>query len=485
MFKSFRARLIAWNLIVITGALIAFSAAMIFTTQQSVARSIDEDLRRNVEGLARGGPIPRGPGPGGGGGPGRRDQERGLQLPQNGEPAQVRPDARGPRLLFFEGFGPPRETPPEPYDEALRAATVRGPARFKTIIIEDRRHRVVSMPFRRGGEVIGVVQDIRDLTDFEAMWAKQWQIFAILLPFALGVAGGAGWFLSGRVLRPVQRVTAAAEQISDKDLSLRLDVEGEDELSRLSLTFNGMLDRLQGAFQSRDAANQKLAAALDEQKRFTADASHELRTPLTRIKLAAGSGQDPAATPEEMKDALKVTNQAADTMSRLVEQLLTLARADSGQLPLNGQPFDLRDVVPEAVMLCGLESDQRLRVELPPSPVKAIGDREAVRRILINFLENAVRFTPADGHISIHVTHSEKESGLQVSDSGEGIAPEHLPHITERFYRVDQARSRADGGTGLGLSICRSLAEAMGGRIELNSHLGKGTQARLILPSGD
>lgn len=485
MFKSFRARLIVWNLLVITGALIVFSAIMIFTTQRSVANSIDQDLRRNVEGLSRGGPVPRGPGgPMGNGGGRRQDgplQQQGLGT--QGPPPEN--EARGPRVIFFDGFGPPRGETAQPYDEALRAATETGPPQFKTIQIEERNHRVVSMPFRRNGQIIGVVQDIRDLTDFEAMWAKQWQIFAILLPFALGVAGGAGWFLSGRVLRPVQRVTDAAERISDKDLSLRLDVQGEDELSRLALTFNGMLERLESAFASRDQANQNLERALDEQKRFTADASHELRTPLTRIKLAAGSGQDPEATPEEMRDALGVTNTAADTMSRLVEQLLTLARADSGQLPLQNQEFDLRDVVPEAVMLCGMEADSRLRVELPGERVPAVGDRDATKRIVVNFLENASRFTPAEGTITIHVPHANGHAGIIVSDTGEGIAAEHLPKLTERFYRVDQSRSRADGGTGLGLAICRSLAEAMGGEIELISTLGKGTQARLLLPSAE
>jgi signal transduction histidine kinase len=258
-------------------------------------------------------------------------------------------------------------------------------------------------------------------------------------------------------------------------------VEGHDELSELAATFNGMLGRLEQAFL-------RLALALEQQRRFTADASHELRTPLTIIKAHTSLALEEERTNQEYRQALVAADRAADATTRIVQDLLLLARADAGQLRPEAPPAGMRRPTPIREVLDSAAEAFRgpaiapIRIELPdPSPAVP-GDRSQLVRLFSNLLENAVRHTPPDGRIVVSVAEQPPGLVVRVADTGEGISPEHLPHVCERFYRVDAARTRRQGGTGLGLAICASMVEAHGGSLAIDSVVGRGTTVTVRLP---
>ncbi|MCC6791491.1 MAG: HAMP domain-containing protein [Thermomicrobiales bacterium] len=296
----------------------------------------------------------------------------------------------------------------------------------------------------------------------------------LLVAVVLGtttLAAGIGWFLAAKAMQPVDRMTRAAQAIGGAaDLSERVPVpQQHDEIGRLALTFNQMLGRLQQAFAT--------------QRQFLADASHELRSPLTAIRanvetVRRGVDTDPA----DRDETLRIVEREVDRMGRLVDDLLTLARADAGQEPLRERlSLDelLLEVYHQQRALAG-----RVRLIVGEfEPVEIDGDPDRIKQLLLNLIDNALRHTPVGGTVTLDLTHTDHEARIRVRDTGAGIAPEHLPHIFERFYRIDSARSREAGGTGLGLAISREIAETHGGRIEVESTLGAGTTFTVILPT--
>jgi signal transduction histidine kinase len=235
-----------------------------------------------------------------------------------------------------------------------------------------------------------------------------------------------------------------------------------------------MIARLEEAFR-------RLERAFEQQKRFTADASHELRTPLTRVKasvsLALAEQRDAGA----YRKALQVVDTAANVMSRLIQDLLLLARADAAQLRLDLRPLSVAELFEDAVAEVPTAAGCPIDIQLPDEPLDVLGDAHSLARLLGNLIGNALRHTPRDGKITLSARREAGSVVLCVEDTGEGIAPEHLPHVADRFYRVDDARTRSTGGTGLGLAICRSIAEAHGGTLTIESVLGQGTIVCAIL----
>lgn len=284
----------------------------------------------------------------------------------------------------------------------------------------------------------------------------------------LGVAVGGGLWLADRALRPVQTITQAAQTISETDLNRRLNLKGRDELAQLANTFDGMLGRLQAAFE--------------RQRQFVADASHELRTPLTIVNLESSRALASKRTVDEYQRALGVIRSENEFMSHLVNDLLTLARMDSGQMVLEKTPLDLSDLALEAVeRLAQLAERKNVRLETGDLPEALIsGDRRYLLQMLSNLVENGIKYTGGEAR-RVHVeTGLEGDSvWVRVSDSGPGIPPEHLPQLFERFYRVDQARSRAaedeSAGSGLGLSIVQWIAAAHAAQVRVESVPGEGT----------
>lgn len=336
---------------------------------------------------------------------------------------------------------------------------------------EGERIRVYTMPWLERGEVQAIVQVARETRDLDRLWRSQTLTLAIALPCALLAAALGAMFLTNRAMRPIGTMRDAATAISETNLAQRIPIEGQDEFAELGESFNAMIARLEKSFQD-------LQAAYEQQRRFTADASHELRTPLTRMKLAASAALEPASSEEDRRKALQVANESAEGMNRLVNQLLLLARVDAGQLALQRERVDLRVILSEAIEQAAKPDAVDLQTSFPNHAVTVEVDPEAMRRVFINLLENAYRHT-TEGTVLVEI---QDEGGLTaiIRDTGSGIAPEHLPHLTERFYRVDSSRTGETGGSGLGLAICKAIVEAHGGRLEIASKPGEGTQVSVF-----
>lgn len=296
----------------------------------------------------------------------------------------------------------------------------------------------------------------------------------------LTVALLGGFWLADRAMRPVADITRTARLISETDLSHRLNLKQRDEIGQLADTFDSMLARLEAAF--------------NRQRQFTADASHELRTPLTIVNLEVNHALAAPRKPAEYQRALRVIQAENEFMSKLVNDLLLLARMDTGQVALMRQRHDLADLSLEALeRLSPLAASQQVRLEagdLPETPV--LGDRQYLIQMLTNLIENAIKYsTRAERAAVVRIETGISEDGTQawvrVSDNGAGIPAEHLPHIFERFYRADNVRTAHSGdsstsGSGLGLAIVQWIARIHGGDVRAESRLGEGSTFIVHLP---
>lgn len=302
------------------------------------------------------------------------------------------------------------------------------------------------------------------------------RVAVFVLPLVLLVIILGSYLLARSALLPVNAIVRAAREIGERDLSRRLPVmRPRDELGRLATTFNDLLARLEVAFRQREET-------LTQQRRFVADASHELRTPLTSIQgyarmLRQWALEDPAAA----RESVAAIEREAARMSELVESLLRLARGDEAAR-LDTAAHDLRAVASAAVSAARAAADGRVGVlyQPPPAPVVATFDPDQIQQAAAILLDNAVKYTPEGGTVEVVVRNNDTTVELVVADNGAGIAAEHLPHIFDRFYRVDQARTA--GGAGLGLAIARQIAEQHGGTIAVSSQVGRGSRFTLRLP---
>lgn len=293
---------------------------------------------------------------------------------------------------------------------------------------------------------------------------------AIAVPLTLAAAGGGGVFLARRALKPVDQITATAHEIEESDLGRRIPVQSRDELGRLASTLNQMIERLEKAFK--------------RQRQLTGDASHELRAPLAVIQAESTLALKKERSASEYKHSLEVVSHESDYMSRIIDRLLTLARADSGEEQLWFEKVNLNgllaDFSADAELLC---KDKGLEFHVDHMDTLLVdGDRARLRELLFNLLDNAIRYTPNGGAISITLKRVEEMAVMAVADTGIGIPEEDIPHIFERFYRVDRARPRVEGGVGLGLAISKYIAEVHGGRIEVASQPGNGSTFSVWLP---
>jgi two-component system OmpR family sensor kinase len=284
-------------------------------------------------------------------------------------------------------------------------------------------------------------------------------------------AGGGGWLLARRALRPVDRMTESARRISAEHLDERLDTSGSgDELDRLAATLNDMLGRLDAAFQ--------------QIRQFSADASHELQTPLTILKGEIEVALRTARSPQEYQRVLASALEESDRIARLVEALLLLSRADAGVLRMDCQPVDLADLVAEVVEQARvLAATQGVSLESQPvAPITIHGDRVHLRRLLLNLVDNGIKYTPAGGRVLLSLKRDKEWAALQITDSGIGLAAQEQERVFQRFYRTPEAVSQGKEGSGLGLCIARSIATAHGGRLEVQSAIGCGSTFTVFLP---
>jgi heavy metal sensor kinase len=301
-----------------------------------------------------------------------------------------------------------------------------------------------------------------------------WTLTAILtmgVPGAMGLAVGGGYVLAGRLLAPVGAMAATARRIGAESLAERLPVVNpRDEFGQLASVFNDTLARLQDAFE--------------QLRRFTADASHELRTPLTAMRSVGEVALQRSTTTAEYREVIGSMLEEVDRLTRLVENLLTLTRGESGRIPMASDVVDLGELtasVSESLHVLAEEKHQSLEVETG-SHVRAPCDPAILRQGLINVLHNAIKYTPGEGSVRVAVKLASGEAVIEVEDTGPGIPAADRQRIFERFYRVDGGRSREAGGVGLGLAIARWAVEANGGRIEVESEEGRGALFRIVLP---
>jgi heavy metal sensor kinase len=343
---------------------------------------------------------------------------------------------------------------------------------FRALILPDGRQLLV---MREIHHVEGERIEILVARSLDRVFEEMSHLFLaqlLLFPVALVLAWGGGIFIAGRVLAPLQKIIARMQVISADRLRERLPVENAaDELGQLSLAFNDLLAKLDRSFE--------------QMRLFTADASHELRTPLATIRSVGEMALRAPRGETGCREAIASMLEEAERMSSLVNDLLALARSESGIARPVLATENLGEVVREEVallMVLAEEKEQQLSVAVEqPCPVRL--DRKIFRQALGNVLHNAIKYTPAGKEIRLLVGQTGSGCFVDVADSGPGIAPEHQGRIFDRFYRVDKVRSRETGGAGLGLAIAKWAVEIHGGRIELHSEPGQGSTFRLWLPA--
>jgi heavy metal sensor kinase len=284
----------------------------------------------------------------------------------------------------------------------------------------------------------------------------------------LGLAGG--WWVATRAIRPINAISATAVRIADGDLSQRISAaDTESELGRLAGVLNSTFARLEAAF--------------DQQARFTSDASHELRTPVSVILTQTQTALSRERSSAEYREALEACQRAARRMKGLTESLLELARLDAGQEPIKKTQFDLQGVARDCVeLLRPLAAERGIQIHCDVPPMECLGNAERIGQVVTNLLTNAIHFNREQGEVRLSARAENGAVLLTVADTGQGIPAEDIPHLFERFYRVDKSRSRIQGRNGLGLAICKAIVDAHGGSIDVSSQAGVGSTFTVTLP---
>ena len=448
-----RIRITAWYFAVLATGFCAFGVVAYYAMRGSILETVDENLQDQIQGVRE--LIERDSG--------KSDLERDLkhdeEIRAGSDLLQVSDPAGNwiYRSRTMAHFGP--STP----GETRTTFTTQQPDGVPL--------RVLTVPVEAGGKTY-IVQLAYPLDDFNEALSRFRRVLVLSSPLLLLLASAGGYWLSRRALGPVDQVTREARSISAQNLSSRLAVPRTgDELQRLSETLNGMLERLEQAFRRIT--------------QFTADASHELRTPVALMRTRAEIILRKARTEEEYRETLRQILEDLQRTSSLIENLMLLARADSGAQALEGARINMAECIEEACLEGQALAETKqigLQAELPQTPVWINGDANSLLRLFVILLDNAVKYTPPQGRIKVSLCSSNGSAVAEVSDSGIGIAAQDLPHIFERFFRADPARSRQTGGAGLGLAIGKWIAEAHGGTITAQSKPGEGSVFQVKIP---
>jgi heavy metal sensor kinase len=448
--KSIRFRLTLWYLIVIVVLIAAFGGAAYFMLSYELNRNLDESLKSKAVEIETGLRLDAG------------------QITISGQPSELVLvyDANGDLALRL---GP--NTSFQKADKLVQLALLGQPS-FVTEQMEGGQPvRLFATPFTlfpntRVALVVG-----KPPSETISVLGTVKSIFGVSAFLAAVLAALGGMVLANRALSPMARITGAAANIGEGSLGRRIDIRGEDEVGRLGSTLNQMIDRLETAF--------------NRQRQFAADASHELRTPLSVIQAESSLALSKERSAEEYKKSLEIVSQEVDYMSTMLGNLLQMARSESGKDMVQFERVSLKDLIGELSANIsqmakgkGLQFDSSMLAD-----VSVEGDRVRLKQLLLNIVNNAIRYTPAGGSVSVSLESKDGFAVVSVSDTGIGIPEEQLALIFERFHRVDKARSRSQGGAGLGLSIAKQIAENHAGRIEVESQVGKGSTFRVFLPA--
>ena len=331
--------------------------------------------------------------------------------------------------------------------------------------------RLISVPIMYRGNLLYIVQVGTSMESVGETLQRFLVLLVVAIPIALAVSLAGGWFLAGRALRPVDKITLAAQRIAAGDLSQRLSMPAaHDEIGRLAATFNNMIGRLDTSFR--------------QIRQFTSDASHELRTPLTVMKGETDLVLRRPRLLDDYKSVLESNLEEIDRMTRIVDELLFLSRADMGEVRVESLPVAMESLVEDIHRQAKLlAQDRNIEVLLGTvMPVVVQGDDLRLRELLLNLVENAMKYSYSGGKVEIALLNDGREARLSVTDYGIGIAPADHKKIFQRFFRTDVARGHTKKGTGLGLAICSWIAELHKGRVEVKSALGQGSTFTVVLP---
>lgn len=465
MLRSFRARLTLAYLLTFTLVLAVFCGAVYYVH----GRHLEQDLDATLETIARAQTA--------------YATDSGTPRPHLHEPAGEAGHAHAPyriRMQILDSAGrvvdagKGQNDGPLPLDSTLLDHS-RDRQAFGYALTDGRRLRVLCLPFRDRAALHYRLCVAADLGLLEAMQRELlWQQL-LIGALALLATAAAGWLLAGWAIRPIERITAAAREISARNLERRIAATpAATELGQLIEVLNETFARL--------------ARAIGSHRRFAADASHELRTPLANLKAELRVGLRRDREPEEYRRILRSADEETDRLARLTDDLLLLSTGDQDELALRDEPVPLDELVAESVRhfrpraaAKGIE----IAAELGLGSAAVRGDPDRLRQVLDNLIENALSYSPPGKLVRVQTCRDGAAACLQVCDEGVGIPPEDLPHIFDRFYRADKARSRQAGGSGLGLSICKLLVERHDGTIAAESRPGESSTFTVTLPLDD
>ncbi|MCK6627304.1 MAG: HAMP domain-containing histidine kinase [Anaerolineae bacterium] len=360
-------------------------------------------------------------------------------------------------------------------EEALQAAR-RGETWVEITPVDSERLLIHNQPFTAEDGTPLILQLAGSLAGQDQNLNTLGQILSMGSIAAVIVAFGGGWLLAGLTLRPINRLRQTAQTIgTEQDFNRRVDHTGpNDEIGQLATTFNDMLAQLQAAYM-------QVEETLQAQRRLVADASHELRTPLTTLRGNIGLLQrQPPVSGEDRADILADMVDETERLMRLVNDLLVLARADAGR-PLRQEPVALKPLLDDVYQQVKLLAPHRTICYQPAANITVVGNNDALKQVLLILLDNAFKHTPPEASVTLTTAVNNGHVTIKVADDGPGISPAHLPHIFDRFYRGDEARSGP--GAGLGLAIANELTQAQQGTLTVQSQPGQGTTFILTLPS--
>ncbi|MBS1700219.1 MAG: HAMP domain-containing histidine kinase [Armatimonadetes bacterium] len=511
---SVRVRLLATSMLVIMALLLAFGIVADQLFRHALLSNIENDLKRRGAHFASSVLPPDGRGPGNSSSP-RQSNDKGPSF--DGPP----PDDGGP----FASDGPPNGGPPSknsssgnsgPPDQMLTSHSksneewaapinfavasfeehkndvydpigfemaAKGKPGFTTVLRNGEPVRVYSAPTYRQGKINEVVQVAAPIgSALAALQNLRWLLIVVGIPVGILLGGLATLVLVSKFLQPLGQLNQDAVRIEGMGFGERLAVLGRDEFASLAETLNRMLGRLESLYRQQTDTADALRRTVEQQRRFTADASHELKTPLTIVKANTGIMLGDNLS-DDHRTLVSDIDFAADQMTSIVRDLLLLARADAGKLNEAPATFDLCEAVTEAIRSVPNAKD-RVELSVPQSPIFANGQAEQIGRVVINLVGNALVHSESKTPIEVFVREDRETVVIEVVDRGKGIAASHLPHLFERFYRIDESRSSETGGSGLGLAICEAIVRAHHGAIGVESEVGRGTRIKVTLPKG-
>lgn len=457
---SIRLRLTLWNLALVALSLLLFSLASYLALDRLALREVDDTLKQRAESMLdtlRINPI------------------TGITI---SPPEQFATTDTYVQLIYPTGQVAKRSenlgSRQLPIDPALIADSIEGVPGYVTTMVDGSRMRIYSSPsgITFNGRPIVIVQVGRSLAEIDSTLKALRDVFGAGIALTLVLASGMGWLIIRQGFLPITEITALAERIQRaEDIRQRIGYQGPmDEVGRLAATFNKMLERIQRAFEA--------------QQRFLADASHALRTPLTAIQgnvelLLAGPHD-----PEGERVSLEAVRRETRRLSRVVGDLLLLAQADAGQ-GFQRTPVEMMTLVLEVYQQARTLADG-VHITLGHEDIGLVaGDPDRLKEVLLNLTDNAIKYTPDGGKVTLSLYADGPWVRAEIADTGPGIPAEHLPHIFERFYRVPgiKARQGRPSGTGLGLPIAKWIIEGHGGRLTVDSRVGQGTTFTIWLPA--